>query len=397
MKKIGIITINDYKNYGNRLQNYATQEVLKSLGCEAETIVNTINKIQHATKLIPSVRMNSLEERTRIIFQNIRRKLYKTTEERKIKIMNAAKKAAFKKFTFEVITETPFVINSNNIPTDLDERYDAFIVGSDQVWNPCLRGVASFDFLMFAQKDKRISYAASFGISKIPEEFFEDYRCWLSEMAHVSVREDAGAKIVKELTGRDALVLVDPTLMLTKEKWLSLAEKATHQPKTPYLLTYFLGDLSLENRERINAIAKETCLEIVSLANIDDEIRYATGPREFLDYINSSEVFLTDSFHGAVFSILFEKAFILFDRTSKSPSMNSRINTLLSKFELLNRKADNIKVGKNIFNVDFSHVPLILEAERKKAIDYLKNALEITDDDSSSMHFSADVKHNLSL
>ena len=108
-----------------------------------------------------------------------------------------------------------------------------------------------------------------------------------------------------------------------------------------------------------------------------DKKTYKTGPGEFIDYINSASVFFTDSFHGVVFSILMQTPFVVYERISKSSSMYSRIETLLDMFELRSREANNARDKKDIFNIDFSHIQPILEYERKKALDYLKNALGI--------------------
>lgn len=380
MKKVGIITINDYSNYGNRLQNYATQEVLKSLGCEVETIVNNPHKKLRTIEKLNKLLKLSKGDLIKKLLHKIRQKLYKSNEEKRIEIMKEVRRNSFKQFTSENISETPYVISRYNIPSELKDHYSAFVVGSDQVWNPNFRKGSFIDFLTFAPEEKRIAYSASFGIEKLPEEYEDNYSRWLSEMAHISVREDAGAKIVKKLTGRDVEVLVDPTLMLTKDQWLSISKPAAYKPDKPYLLTYFLGEITSNAREKINYIAKENNLVIVNMADIQDERRYIADPAEFLDYINSSEIFLTDSFHGVVFSILFEKPFIIFDRVSKTPSMSSRINTLLTKFDLIARRADNIKNNNDAFNINFSHVNKILEQERKKAINYLKEALNIKDD-----------------
>lgn len=381
MKKIGIITICDYNNYGNRLQNYATQEVLKSIGFETETIVNMPDNKISALELLNKTRHKNLLTLIIKFFQKIRRKFFKNNEEKKYAVLNKKRTLAFKKFTNENIKETNYTINRDNIPSDLGERYDYFITGSDQVWNPFFRNGFSVDFLTFAPRHKRISYSASFGVSSLPEEYKEDYRLWLSQMEHISVREDAGANIVKDLTGMEVHVLIDPTLMLTKEKWLTVAKSSKFKPVNSYLLTYFLGETTVELNEKIEEIARNRELEIIHLANVEDEKRYIADPSEFLDYINSSEIFFTDSFHGVVFSILFEKPFVIFDRISDTQSMNSRIDTLLSKFKLENRKWESIKNSNDIFNINFSHVLPIIKAERVKTLNYLKNALDIKDAD----------------
>lgn len=256
-------------------------------------------------------------------------------------------------------------------------RYDFFVTGSDQVWNPNFRKGSPIDFLTFAPSENRIAYAPSFGISEVPQEYVENYRLWLSEMAHLSVREEDGARIIKDLTGRVAPVLIDPTIMLTKEKWLSISEVPSNKSMKPYLLTYFLGEVSKGRTKMLKDIAKKNDLEIINLAQIKDKVAYLSGPSEFIDYIKSASIFCTDSFHGAVFSILLDTPFMVFKREGKSPSMNSRIDTLLKTFKLESRLAEKVKTNDQIFDVDYSHTVPILEGERKKALNYLKNALEV--------------------
>lgn len=111
------------------------------------------------------------------------------------------------------------------------------------------------------------------------------------------------------------------------------------------------------------------------MASLKDKDRYVADPSEFIDYINSASIVLTDSFHGSVFSILLEKPFFVFGRKGSVLTINSRIDTLLSTFGLESRKFDPQVKIVDPFTVDFSHIPSILAAERKKAIDYLKSAL----------------------
>src|SRR5699024_7837720 len=116
------------------------------------------------------------------------------------------------------------------------------------------------------------------------------------------------------LTGRKAEVVADPTLLLTKESWLIVAKPASNKPKESYLLTYFLGVVTAEVKEKIDEYARKYKLKVVNLAQPKNKKYYLTNPSEFLDYINSATLFLTDSFHGTVFSILFETPFIVTDR-----------------------------------------------------------------------------------
>lgn len=376
MKKVAILTLNGYFNYGNRLQNYALQEVIKNQGFDVETVINE-TKIgrQTSTSVKYMNKINRLKEMNlRDVYKTLYKKVGNYLYNNKLKQQRTQ---IFKDFSISYITETDYSISKDNIPNDFSSAYDFFVTGSDQVWNPNYRKGSSVDFLTFAPPEKRIAYAPSFGVSEIPEEYVESYKEWLSEMAHLSVREEAGAKIIKDLTNRDATVVVDPTMLLTKEKWLSISKIPSNKPMKRYLLTYFLGEISKERAKKLKTIAKKNDLEIINLAQIKDKLAYLSGPSEFIDYINSASVFCTDSFHGAVFSILLDTPFVVFDREGKSPSMNSRIHTLLKTFQLESRLDENIKTNDQIFNIDYSHTIPILEEERKRALSYLKNALDV--------------------
>ena len=283
MKKAAILTITDYVNYGNRLQNYATQELLKSYDLEVQSIANVaipekktelpINqRIKNALKLSPLTLINKGIGK---INDRINRKKYLAGQ--------IAKEKSFREYSLKYMQETDFVINRYNFPHDLGERYDYFFVGSDQIWNPNIRYGSSLDFLTFAPREKRIALSPSFGVSTIPDEFAECYSEWLSEMNFLSVREQAGADLIKELTGHEAPVLVDPTLMLTKEQWLAVSETGRKKPAKAYLLTYFIGALSAKRKRILNEIAALKGLEIVQLACLDDIERYDANPGDFVD------------------------------------------------------------------------------------------------------------------
>lgn len=381
MKRVAIITLNGYHNYGNRLQNYALQEILKSLDFDVETLIVKIENPEIETNKLSFINKISRirNETINSIFSKINNKFWMLTHKKEIDISKSIRTEAFKEFTLNYIKEANYCISDKNIPKDLSDRYDYFIVGSDQVWNPAYNHGSSIYFLTFAEKHKRIAYSPSFGVSKIESQYLESYKKWLSEMHRISVREDDGANIIKDLIGRNVPVLVDPTLLLSKEKWLSIAKKASNRPSNKYLLTYFLGRTQANYLKQIKDIAKANNLEIVNLNKIQEKETYRTGPSEFIDYINSCTIFCTDSFHGTVFSILLGKPFIVYERIGNSLSMFSRIDTLLNKFNLKSRKAENIRTNEDIFNIDFTHVPYVLEAERAKALAYLKEALNIGD------------------
>lgn len=371
--KIGIITLNGYENYGNRLQNYALEEVLRSFNYDVKTIIiqECIQKEKNRTlNRIRSLGMKDLFRSIKL--RTINRTIY-NSQKKRLEI--------FKDFSSKYLNEVKYTISVKeqlNTYYDFAKDYEYFIVGSDQVWNPNFIENENIYFLRFTRKNKRIAYAASFGISELPEKYRENYKNLLNGMEQISVREDAGADIVKDLTGLDVPVHVDPTLLLSKEQWLKITIRAKNKPRNRYLLTYFLGGISNRYVNQIQELAKMNNLAIVNLGDIHEKDTYRTGPSQFLDYISDCSIFCTDSFHGVVFSILFEKPFIVYPREG-SISMYSRINTLLDKFDLNNRKVENMKIGEDVFNIDYSNIADIIEKEKNRAINYLKKVLNIKD------------------
>jgi len=373
LPKVGIVTIIDCDNYGNRLQNYAVQEVVASLGFEAETIVNfPVNRKKREGNVLFRFLKKPVDALKRYVVFSLA-DCFNGAFQKKLRFMRLD---AFRRFTDENIKETSFAVYRDRIPAGLGDMYDCFITGSDQVWNPVFRRGFFADFLTFAPDAKRVAYAASFGVSKISEEYAQLYADSLKQIRHISVREDAGADIVRALTGRDCAVLIDPTLMLSAEKWLSIAKCSKAKPKGRYALLYFLGEAVKECESTVLRLAVKRGLDVVRMSDRRrDAARYTAGPDEFLDYMASAEVVFTDSFHGAVFSILFGRPFVIFDRKGKGLSMNARVDSLLSAFALESRRFDGTIDEEMVFCADYSHVPAILEEKRRVAFDFLKNAL----------------------
>ncbi|WP_314065870.1 polysaccharide pyruvyl transferase family protein [uncultured Vagococcus sp.] len=372
MKKIGIVTIVDYDNYGNRLQNYAVQEILKSYGFEVETIKNVpVN--EENSKIISKIRNANIK----LILGKLNQlmlNILKKSDKVYIDALNQRRKS-FLEFTNNNISESDFVISPKSIPLGLAEKYDYFVVGSDQVWNYNFRFGSSLDFLTFAPKNIRIALSPSFGVSEVSPKYVEKYSKWLSEFKYLSVREEAGAKIIKKLINRDASVLIDPTMMFDLLKWEQLFIASKYKPKNKYILTYILGNLNEHKQKEINNFAIKNNLVIFNLADKNNTEGFSVGPSEFLDLINDATVFFTDSFHGSIFSILFQTPFVVIDREDKTQSMNSRLETLLKRFNLQDRNYCNIQNESDYLNTDFTNINKILIEERTKMNDFLSKAL----------------------
>ncbi|EJX01406.1 Polysaccharide pyruvyl transferase, partial [gut metagenome] len=178
--------------------------------------------------------------------------------------------------------------------------------GSDQIWNSASLYVDPLYYLRFAPAYKRVALSPSFG-----RDFVADYNVkkmgkWIGEYAHLSVREDSGVKMIKDLTGRTALHLLDPTLMLKSEQWKQILGIASQ--KGNYILAYFLDKPADFAIQQIKALKTKLGCEVIALPFIFDDMGYsdrvlAAGPKEFVELIANARLVCTDSFHGMVFSL----------------------------------------------------------------------------------------------
>ena len=242
--KVGILTINDNDNYGNRLQNYAVQEFLKKQKVEVETVRNEVGVPLEKNSIYHHFFRRTIRKINRIITNKFLGK--KNIENRK---------NAFINFTNTYIKNSSFIIKPDNIPENLNDRYDYFIAGSDQVWNPHWR-LKNIDILSFAEDRKRISFSASIGANDMPESKKDLFATELKKFKSISVREDRAKEIVEELTGRkDVEILLDPTMLLTKNDWDKISNKPKFEIPKKYILSYFLDGCSKKITKEIKRFA----------------------------------------------------------------------------------------------------------------------------------------------
>ena len=368
--RAAIITIAYGENYGNRLQNYAMQETLKGLGLEAVTIRHQLTVGETGFKKLLRPIKNSIK---RILGRPYGR-------------CRSLRAKRFKVFNRNNVAYSKEVFGINTAPDSLNHRYDFFIVGSDQVWNTEFGDISSninIFLASFADGSKRIAYAASFGTNHILKQYENLFKAELPKFKAVSVREASGIPLV-ESCGAEATVALDPTMMLTPQSWDKLAKKPKYADDSPFIVTYFLGGRSRALEEFTEAVAdgrKVYHLEWEGMP--EDQIKnldiYLTTPDEFVWLIAHADCVLTDSFHGSVFSILYHRPFMVFDRLvdGKKSGMESRIDTLLSTFHLEQCRGDINNPNGEPVGGDWDEVDRILSAEREKSLEYLKNALDI--------------------
>lgn len=375
VKKCALLTITDGTNYGNRLQNYALQEVIKSLGFQVDTI-----KRETSHDLPAKVRM--ISDIKYLVKKIIGWNIYDEGKRLRTK--------KFKRFNKEYISFSTYLLQNSQAPKCLKEKYDFFVCGSDQIWNSRFR-IVQEDILnhlaFFAEPNQKIAYAASFGTSDIPEEYQKYFTQLLPTFKAIGVREYSGVDLVHQMCGRnDTEVVLDPTLLLGRKEWDKIAKEPAFYTGEKYILTYFLGGRNSAIKKRIselstqyNAVAINLDKEGFTDHSIDNMDAYSVSPDEFVWLIQNAELVLTDSFHACVFSIIYHKKFVPFQRKAveANNNMSGRLDTLFKKMGI-QQEIDSMEEPHLLpKSYDTEAVDTRLEQERNKSIDFLKNALEV--------------------
>lgn len=361
--KIAIITLVGNFNYGNRLQNLALQTILHDkLDAEVDNLTFYNRDFYEETK-------NSRPVLARFIRKIIhfRRSI---ARKKQIKIKNKIF-TDFKERNFNFVD-----VNSENADT-IRNSYDFFVIGSDQVWNPIFTGKDNAMFAMFVPAEKVISYAASFGISRIPDQFVEYTRSGLKNISKISVREQDGITIVKNLIGAEAELVLDPTMLLTRSEWSEAASNALldFSISKPYVVVYVLGIMDKTKKNAIRDFANHHNFEIHTImGDFFDKSAVVPDPLGFIKLIEHAQFVFTDSFHATVFSILMNTPFKVFSRDNGE--MNSRILTLLENVKLPRELLYENDLNKIYTDMRLDGIDRQLTEQRVQSIGFLKRALQ---------------------
>lgn len=356
-----IITIYDPNpNYGNRLQNYASQTLLEKMGC-------TVDSISYQKKIISGKKLIKLWLMRLSGFHLPGDKLYWKYYPRKVKVFEAFNKEFIK---------TEKIHSLKDIG-----KTDYFILGSDQVWNPTWYDESELKkelfLLTFAEPELIVCLSPSFGTEILSAKWVPWFEKYLGRIPRISVREEAGAKIIKKLTGKNAVVTIDPTLMLNKEEWLKIAKSPIHVDcDKNYIFTYFLGGRSqIVERDLKVYSEKLGDAPIYNLLDYSQPDVFIMGPSEFVYMIAHAKLVVTDSFHACIFAFLFGKPFLCYDRQNIN-NMNSRMDTLFSKFDL-RRKYVNSGLPNELFECNYETGYKVLDLEREKLLNLLKESMHM--------------------
>ena len=375
MKKIATLTFHNCNNYGAVLQDYALQQKILEMGYETEIIDYSRNNIKDVAIMFknklfsilngkPDKQLYSFKEFLELVFKG------EGTGKDLVKPFHLFRKKY-------LLCSEP--ANRKNI-VDLEKKYHRIIVGSDQVWNCGRVNIEPTYLLDFIEDDtKKASYAASFGLTEIPNKYQEIYRTLLSKFSYLSVREESAQILVRELIEKEAECVLDPTLLLTKKDWETIIPKK--KKKETYILVYQLG--KSENLFHIaEKLSKKTGIKVRSIKKSEDmgsNIRayQGIGPTEWLILFLNADYIITNSFHGVAFSINFEKEFfaIRAEDTIRI-SMESRIESLLKKVDLEQRYISDDKQLKLEEKIDYLEVSKKLNLLREDSITFLKKILE---------------------
>lgn len=368
--KIAVLTMTFNNNYGGMLQAYALMETLKKLGHEPELLFVQLENRE------PVVYFKTLLKR--YFFSYISKKweyyrfssmLEKNTNHFIEKYINPKTKAIYTEKEFEKI---------------IKDNYDAYIVGGDQVWRPTMYRFINHAFFDFVKNPNAIllSYAPSFGVEhwEYSEEQTQKFKKQIQRFQAVSVREDSGIKLCKEYFEVDAKHVLDPTMLLGMEEYRKIIKAENEPTHSGGLLSYIL-DKTDDKKYLQDVVSKEYGLKPYSVhvkstdidATIEDRV-YPTVT-SWLKGFDDVEYVVTDSFHGCVFAILFNKSFIVYGNERRGMA---RFNSLLKMFDLEDRlvlKKEDITMEKIRKEIDWEKVNTKLEDYRKISKEFLTKNL----------------------
>lgn len=351
--KTDVIVLSQFalENYGNRLQSHAIIKLLDDLGLSAVAAAPN----EHFFKQLCKDSIKSLMPHT----------IWKKKQRYVLFRQFSKKHAPYRRMPAHQLT------------TILDE-YRCIVIGSDQVWSPFFlanRNDPAQYFLGSFAKCRKIALSPSFGLPEIPIEMQDMYAEGLASFARLSTREEAGAAIIKRLCGIEAEILIDPTLAVDVSHWRKIANYQAC-PQNRYVLTYYLGDGAEDIQKAVSSFAIKHDLAIIDI--VQGSVGYnSTGPAEFLALIDNAAYFVTDSFHGAAFGLLFHTPFCVTRR--KDPydrDMFSRLETLLSKTGCIDRVFNNSLGKLPGRTLPWESIQEHIDSEQKHLKTYLEEELQ---------------------
>ena len=363
----GLVTFYHIHHYGALLQAAATQRAVERLGHRCEIIDYFVNQNNALFRKPTGLGSAAADVHTALHYKALKDRYdrFETFSRDHLRISD---------HRYESLQE----LSGTELP------YDVILSGSDQIWNPKIFPDGRFDPVFFGafSRKRKIAYAPSFGIPRIPEEMEEELRNYLAAFTHISAREKQGQTIIHDVAGQDVPVVLDPTLLLDREQWSAMANTPADYPAGGYILCYCISKPGAL-LPYIRRLAEETGLPVVQLCGIRQKVHpnarciLDAGPAEFLSLFRNASYVCTNSFHGTVFSVQFQKPFFTaVAPTELAAPERSRTFSILSRLGLTERiigKGDTAGLDAAI---DWAAVEEKLHAARKDSLAYLRAALE---------------------
>lgn len=354
--RVGTITYQRANNYGAALQMFALQKVLERMDTDTWVIDYRSPYMSRPYSMAALKRKGPLRFCLGMAYAAVR----------------LPRMLAFRRFRQE-LRFTKSVGPSELV--DLNQDFDCFIAGSDQVWNDDINDGDPAYFLHFVDKHhKKFSYAASFGFSSLRNEQVQSYRERLVDFSVLSVREASAREIISGLLGRAAHVTLDPTLLLSATEWQDLISKERLVPQK-YVLLYHIT-FSRELVEFAQRFARERGYRLIAVPFPLGKLVWHTpklsvGPYEWVRLIRDAELVVTDSFHGCAFAINFNKDFV-----AETTGASTRIHSILDRYELQGRYLSKMVLQAHTAAINWAAVNDKLEEDRSESMQVLKTSLD---------------------
>lgn len=351
-------------NYGNRLQNFALQQILTDCGNDVKTLDRRPlleKKGGLLSKVSEGLRDHTLKYKIHVALNG------------KIKRQRTDMKVLHPDLTEFSKTHIDFFELKDSL-REIDKAFDLVVTGSDQVWNYTFWDGAEVEFARGVNIPK-IAYAASIGVNSLPDGVARIYKQELRDYKSISMREQSGAKLVSDLLQREIPVVLDPTMLLKPLQWKTLMsnEDVYEQYSKDVLLAVFLTPPDESTMDEIRSVAREKDLTVVYLS--EEIARHNVEIPSFLRHIQNAELIVTDSFHVTVFSILFEKHFITKPRNgfSGSRNMSSRVYTLLASLGIDEDSTSSLST------VEYAAIHDRMRVQRKRSLNILEEMVSNCD------------------
>lgn len=347
-------------SYGSALQTYALQKKVCDMGYEAEIIDYKYPNEAHKKKVNPFWLW--IEETISLIINLL------------IGFPNLKKASRFKHFINKFYRLSAFYPTEKSLKEN-PPKYDIYMSGSDQVWNPNFILQDRAFLLSFAKDDaKRVSYGSSFAVSQVPEAYKPSYSECLSKYSMITVREASGINLVKELTGKEAAQVCDPTLLLSAAEWDAIANESKIQIKGPYILVFLLGysfNPYPQVKNLIKRVKDSVNLKTVYLDGRKDDLFQSnstiiknTGPADFVYLVKNASYVITDSFHGTVFSTIYSKPLTAVVKVGNN---DSRIVSYLRR---IGREKCAVPFDSSDFDIN-------KETDYKQSVEFIDESLSV--------------------